>query len=1015
MLQEHGISRPSVFELLAHVHTLRGTKSRFQYTIPVPQPLSPRQQSQFKPSSSPNNPEGVVSSSGQPNMFNARISGAIASSALPSKNQGVQAREKVLEAIAPMRRGRPTVSKESVSSSGPEASQKQAGLPGGDVGKRKPWANDDFVAEDNNAWKTVTSTTLTSGKDRSEDAWKIGGEDLVLSHEKKEKGQGFGDDFAENLWDSFDPTTTSGTPRKTNHEFSTTSRIPAMNPRAHALTGPDARPYSLKDKDAFAGLGLGTATEKPAPTLGEARKLRTGLAAMNANTNGFRYDRDRVGGSSSRLTPSPRPPYSPPNIQPQSQSLTSPPFLNSTGSGSSWRTSPQPSARNLSSQFDGLPAESRFPSLEELDATFSPPSTDGTSSNTKSTSKQAENSPLHRRNSNFGYGPNLLKPGPQSRGSYGQDGVRSEQVTGVAMRESRGGNNGRSNEKSGGAAEGVKLVDVKLASERPSDHPKLISRPTLSRKHRSSVTMKHASHPSAGEGGSISTSPPPSTAQNLAPPSSRLPTSRSKDWLTGDNDNPSTSSITSLPRAETPVLRDSPSKRASFIQKSDVPIPNAVTALHDHVPSRRRTPTPPRPGPAEVSPTLSRFTRNFPPIDTTDGFKDDAIGALTENWSPVATRTPGKPREIESSSSADEGPEDAVGKTRPIVKVKEDSRRIRRKGRQSSVHDLVDLWGGGVGLKDKEREPHSARLMGNDPEFPPQRQKMRSTVSPLISAKSDPNARSTSPQLLSPPSASAGQQGMSSEHSNKPTSGGPTVSPSPTRSRPQSMFMFPSRSTDGLSLPQTDPGLAPPEDPPQQSRIRRTSISDIVQRYEGISGKPRSTGLGGPPSPGVSRPAGKFGPPLTENGRFSRGQANLEVGKEQRLLPVSSDRNSSSRGLIDTNRASPAPLRTSPIGAPTPLQHDVIRESENPVPRPRRSSFKPEMARPIFPTRKSTEESLVRPADGRSPSPERPYQGVGKLIDQWQRKTAEAEPVRTGAGILRGSFPAKRDPPGRGR
>jgi len=55
------------------------------------------------------------------------------------------------------------------------------------------------------------------------------------------------------------------------------------------------------------------------------------------------------------------------------------------------------------------------------------------------------------------------------------------------------------------------------------------------------------------------------------------------------------------------------------------------------------------------------------------------------------------------SSSSDEGPEDANGFTPPKVPKRNGSKR--RKGRQSSVHDLVDLWGGGVvHLKEKEKE-----------------------------------------------------------------------------------------------------------------------------------------------------------------------------------------------------------------------------------------------------------------------------------------------------------------------
>ncbi|CAK5280905.1 unnamed protein product, partial [Mycena citricolor] len=49
MLREHGNQRPSVFELLNTVHRLRGTKSPFTYTIPPPQPLTPRAQTQFAP------------------------------------------------------------------------------------------------------------------------------------------------------------------------------------------------------------------------------------------------------------------------------------------------------------------------------------------------------------------------------------------------------------------------------------------------------------------------------------------------------------------------------------------------------------------------------------------------------------------------------------------------------------------------------------------------------------------------------------------------------------------------------------------------------------------------------------------------------------------------------------------------------------------------------------------------------------------------------------------------------
>ena len=47
-----------------------------------------------------------------------------------------------------------------------------------------------------------------------------------------------------------------------------------------------------------------------------------------------------------------------------------------------------------------------------------------------------------------------------------------------------------------------------------------------------------------------------------------------------------------------------------------------------------------------------------------------------------------------------------------------------------------------------------------------------------------------------------------------------------------------------------------------------------------------------------------------------------------------------------------------------------------------------------------------------SPAPEKPYQGVGRLIDEWQRKTAETEvprsPRRRGGGTVTGATASPR-------
>lgn len=59
--------------------------------------------------------------------------------------------------------------------------------------------------------------------------------------------------------------------------------------------------------------------------------------------------------------------------------------------------------------------------------------------------------------------------------------------------------------------------------------------------------------------------------------------------------------------------------------------------------------------------------------------------------------------------------------------------------------------------------------------------------------------------------------------------------------------------------------------------------------------------------------------------------------------------------------------------------------------RPRRISQHP--SRPPEFIRQDSVASVTSTDTARSASPERPYKGVGKLIDQWQRKAADADPV----------------------
>ncbi|TFK41880.1 kinase-like domain-containing protein, partial [Crucibulum laeve] len=261
MLKEHGSQRPTVFELLALVHRLRGTKSQFHYDIPAQQPLS--QQHQFRPSPPSNALEGTVtynSSALYQNKVPTMISAPI--------NQGIQAREKVLDAIAPMRRGRPTITDSQPAS---RSSTPQKSVAGND--KPRTFTNSGFAAEEDKAWRAATA-----GKDNNEldDAWTIHSADHRKESVKASRPTGFGDDFGEKLWNSSDPNATNSS------SLNSRRGPPSSAPVTKTSPSLPVRPLTVKqellsnNRDAFDGLGLMASGGKPAPTLGEARKLRTG-------------------------------------------------------------------------------------------------------------------------------------------------------------------------------------------------------------------------------------------------------------------------------------------------------------------------------------------------------------------------------------------------------------------------------------------------------------------------------------------------------------------------------------------------------------------------------------------------------------------------------------------------------------------------------------------------------------------------------------------------------------------
>jgi AP2-associated kinase len=89
MLREHGAQRPTVFEILNMVHRMRGTKSKFNYTVPSRSQLVPHLVVDCAPTTS-----GALD-----RLVSYRSSASQAQvppPANPDMNTGVQAREKVL-------------------------------------------------------------------------------------------------------------------------------------------------------------------------------------------------------------------------------------------------------------------------------------------------------------------------------------------------------------------------------------------------------------------------------------------------------------------------------------------------------------------------------------------------------------------------------------------------------------------------------------------------------------------------------------------------------------------------------------------------------------------------------------------------------------------------------------------------------------------------------------------------------------------------------------------------------
>ena len=273
------------------------------------------------------------------------------------------------------------------------------------------------------------------------------------------------------------------------------------------------------------------------------------------------------------------------------------------------------------------------------------------------------------------------------------------------------------------------------------------------------------------------------------------------------------------------------------------------------------------------------------------------------------------------------------------------------------------------------------------------------------------------------------------------------------RSRPQSMIISP--SSKGFSveppiasaLPAISQGqqtLSPPSmDPKTIRRSRRSSVSNVVQHYEAIN-----TGGSVRPSPvppvSPSKPltglsvkvasAGAAVPLASANSNSTVPSHGMAAIPFPRISPTTSpvmpkaslavpddNGNASAQRNSSRGRASPSPPAGLPSrissgfpyspktaeyatggGAISGLPPRRASPFEPIKPTATASSYEPSttvIAHP-FPVRKatapSTEDSTDSASAMRSPSPERPYKGVSRLIDRWQKAVDDSSDSNRG-------------------
>ncbi|CAE6534419.1 unnamed protein product [Rhizoctonia solani] len=589
-----------------------------------------------------------------------------------------------------------------------------------------------------------------------------------------------------------------------------------------------------------------------------------------------------------------------------------------------------------------LSAEERFPSIEDLDAA-------GVWSSAPAQPPKLP--PRPRETTAHMTGPNSFGLKPPAQGS----GARSQQVTGTAMKDPE--RHAQANGRALPVPPGPGLL--RKTSNGGIKRTGSVNRGDENVRRAGEESPARVASPAKPRPTSIIQTTPKATK----PPRAQSQTAR-PDWLTGDFLDAAAAMGISVP--------DSPGKRSSAFltggaagTRYQAPLKSPTHGTPTHTTAPLKSPVHPTAPLKSSAEKLGRAT-------VSGRATPDRLSDLLVNTGRQTSMT---------ESSNDEGPED------PVAAYGGRSKLERR---------------GAVTRASPER-------------------KSRSSTMDVTTGGSTPTHRRQGSEV---PSQPARTPSNSSTASHPPTSGS-------RHRRPQSMFIQPGPTT-----------LSPPTDPnaPTKRSVRRGSISDMVSKYEALAvDEPAAAtaGSGVQRRPSIApKPAGlRAPPPKTERERAKSPEpAPRSPSRAETARPRSPSRAERPRSPSRAERERPrTPSRAERPRSPSRAEQEVsittastsvfnrenrVRQSPTEMMRevpiqdgnarggrpPSPTKFTHPVVQPQPARAAGSRLHTIEPPHGkeepppaRAPeppaSPDKPYQGVGRLIDQWQKK-AGAEPAR---------------------